>query len=69
MYQLVIRVVLGLGDRAGGRERGGVGAGGFRSQIIYHTWRHVFSPNPEILDYMYPLSPKRPIYEDLRLKV
>ena len=28
MYQLVIRVVLGLGDRAGGRERGGVGGGG-----------------------------------------
>ena len=28
MYQLVIRVVLGLGDRAGGRKRGGVGEGG-----------------------------------------
>ena len=28
MYQLVIRVVLGLRDRAGGRERRGVGAGG-----------------------------------------
>ena len=31
MYQLVIRVVLGLGDRAGGRERGGVGGGGEHS--------------------------------------
>ena len=28
MYQLVIRVVLDLGDRAGGRKRGGVGWGG-----------------------------------------
>ena len=28
MYQLVIRVVLGLGDRVGGRKRGGVGGGG-----------------------------------------
>ena len=33
MYQLVIRVVLGLGDRAGGRERGGVGGGG-------GVWKH-----------------------------
>ena len=28
MHELAIRVVLGLGDGAGGRESGGVGGGG-----------------------------------------
>ena len=34
MYQLVIRVVQGLGDRAGGWKRGGVGGRGREQQSV-----------------------------------